>query len=221
MENNLDHTKKIAGYSAISGAVIMIIGAVLWGTSGTDLWNALDNNSIVNYLESSHFKSGQLIANLSFWISGVLILGLAGALMANLAQNHIPYSQIILICYRTAVPMVITSYIIMLSIIVQISPDVSESSLALTNTLGWIGVRLDDLSTALMIGVGPFFISLSGQKTWVPGWLLVWSYLTMILGLFSVIVLYLSNLRQLGFIIIPVGVTWMLAAGLVLLKNKK
>ena len=220
MENNLGNVKKIAGYISIVGSVVMVIGAILWGTSGTDLWIALDNSTISNYLESSHLVSTQLVANLSFWILGVLILGLAGTLMANITTNHLSYSQIILICYRTAVPMAITSYIIMLSIIVQVAPDASETTITLTNVLGWIGVRLDDLSTALMIGIGPFVISLAGKNTWVPKWLLKWSYLTAILGLFSIIVLYFSNLRQFGFIIIPIGVAWMLAAGFVLVKDK-
>jgi hypothetical protein len=220
MESKPDNIKKSAGYVSIAGALTMVAGAVLWGTSGTDLWVALDNGNISNYLESSHLVRTQLIANLSFWIFGVLVLGLAGTLMANISENHLIYSQIIMLCYRTAVPVVIVSYIIMLSIIVQISPDVSESSIALSNALGWIGVRLDDLATALMIGIGPFFISLSGQKTWVPKWLLNWSYLTMIAGLFSIIVLYFSDLRQFGFIVIPIGVAWMIVAGIVLLKSK-
>jgi len=40
-------------------------------------------------------------------------------------------------------------------------------------------------------------------------------------GLFSLFVLYIPGLAALGFIILPVGMGWMLAAGVTLLRRRR
>lgn len=72
---------------------------------------------------------------------------------------------------------------------------------------------------ALIIGGGPFFISLAGRGDWAPTWLVRWGYLAGIAGLFSVFVLYFAGLSGYGFVIIPIGIGWMLAAGIALLRR--
>jgi hypothetical protein len=118
------------------------------------------------------------------------------------------------------VPIVIVSYVMMLAVVVQIAPNTSETAIALTNAVGWIGVRLDDIGTTLMIGLAPLFVCLAGKDDWVPKWLLAWSWVTAAVGLFSLAVLYVASLRALGFAIVPVGVLWTIAAGLVLIRHK-
>jgi hypothetical protein len=128
-------------------------------------------------------------------------------------------AQIAAFCIRTAVPLVIVSYIVMLSLLVQLGPDTSPTAVAIANVVGWIGVRADDIATALMIGAGPFFFALAARDEWMPSWLAWWGYLTGAIGLFSLVVLYIAPLRSLGFIIIPIGVAWTIAAGIVLLRR--
>jgi hypothetical protein len=212
------NSTQVGGYTAIGGAVIMVIGAALWGTSGADLWVALDSGDVAGYLAAAGAVKAQLIANLTFWITGVLILGVAGTAMANLGERRRMLAQVALVCFRTGVPLVVVSYIAMLSVVVQIAPDTSPMAVAIAQVVGWIGVRADDLATALIIGAGPLFISLAGRGDWTPTWLARWGYLCGIIGLFSLVVLYIPPLRGLGFIIIPVGVAWMIAAGVVLLR---
>ena len=43
-------TLKISGYTALGGAILMIIGAALYFSSGTDLWAAVDGGDIAGYL---------------------------------------------------------------------------------------------------------------------------------------------------------------------------
>jgi len=213
------NTLKISGYTTLGGAVVMVIGAALWGTSGTDLWATLDSGDMAGYLAAADAVKGQLVANLTFWIAGVLILGVAGAAMSNLCVRRRALGQIALTCVRIGVPMVVVAYIAMLSLLVQIAPDTSATSVAIANVVGWIGVRADDVATALILGAMPFFLALAGRDEWMSTWLAIWGYLVGIIGLLSLVVLYIPPLRGLSFTIIPVGVAWLIAAGIVLIRR--
>lgn len=79
--------------------------------------------------------------------------------------------------------------------------------------VGWIGARADDLATALIVGLAPFFLALAGRDGWMLTWLARWGYLAGAVGLFSLIVLYIPPLAEMGMLIIPVGIGWMIAAG--------
>jgi len=216
---NMGHTAQLGAYTALGGTVIMLIGAALWGTSGTDLWAALDSGDMAGYLATAGAVKGQLVANLTVWIVGVLVLGAAGRALVQLCTRRRSLALAALVCISTAVPLVVVSYIAMMVLVVQIAPDTSETSVAIANVVGWIGIRADDLATALIIGFAPLFISLAGHREWLPAWLARWGYLAGLIGLLSLVVLYIPPLSDLGFLIVPVGIGWMLAAGIVLLRR--
>ena len=85
--------------------------------------------------------------------------------------------------------------------------------------MGWIGARADDLATALIIGIGPLFLSLAGHGEWVPTWQLRFGGLAGVVGVLSVAFLYLPGMAAYSLIILPVGMGWMIAAGVVLLRQ--
>lgn len=226
MERGLDWetvntTKRIAGYATILGTVTMLVGAVLWGTSGTDLWAALDTGDMASYLAAIEPVQVQLVANLTVWIVGTLILGVAGSMLATVSTRRRPLAQMTRVCYQTAVPLVIVSYIAMLAVVVQLAGDLSGTAVAIAEVVGWIGARGDDLATALILGAGPLLISLAGHGEWLPTWLLRWGYVTGVAGLLSLLFLYIPGMASYGFIILPVGMGWMIAAGVVLLREGK
>lgn len=210
---------RLGGYAAIGGCLTMITGAVLGVTSGTDLWGALDSGDMAGYLEAVGGVQAHLVTNLTIWILGVFILGVAGTIMVAICQQRPLWAQIAHACYRTAVPLVIVSYLAMLALVMQLGGETSATAVAIAEVVGWIGARADDLATALMIGFGPLFIALAGRGEWVPTWLLRWGYLTGIVGLFSLVTLYLPGMGPYGFLILPVGMGWMIAAGVVLLRR--
>lgn len=213
------NSTQMAGYTAFGGAVIMIIGAALYFTSGTDLWAALDSGDMAGYLVAVGVAKAQLVANLGFWIVGVLIMGVAGYAMVSLCIQRRALAQVALACVATAVPLALVAFIAMLALVVQIAPDTSATAVTIANVVGWLGARADDLATALIIGFAPFFISLAGQGEWMPTWLARWGYLAGVIGLLSLVVLYIPGLGAFGFIIVPVGIGWMLAAGVTLLRR--
>ncbi len=216
---------RLGGLTALSGAIIMLIGAVLQFSSGTDLWGALASNDMAGYLAGVNGVKAQLVANLTFWIVGVLLLGTAVNYLVNLCTLRQPLAQVARVCTGTGVPLAIISFIAMLALVVQIAPatgvaDTAATNVAIANVVGWIGARADDLATALIIGLPPLFLSIAARDEWMPSWLVWWGYLAGVTGLLSLVVLYIPALAGLGMLIIPFGMGWMLAVGIVLLRRK-
>ena len=109
----------------------------------------------------------------------------------------------------------------MLAVVVLLSGESSATAVSMAEVVGWMGARADDLATALIIGIGPLLISLAGRDEWVPTWLLRWGFLAGAVGIFSIFVLYLPGMSKFGFIILPIGMGWMIAAGVVLLRQNR
>ena len=211
----LSHKKAMAfaGSVSIAGAISMFIGAAFWGASGTDLWQALASSQMEIYLSQLPSARHLLVINTCFWILGVLLIATAGSLMSGFCVSKPWLAQFPLVFLRSAAPMGIIAFIIMLSL--AIHPPTVDSA----NNIGWIGARLDDLATILIVGISPLFLSISGRADWVPRWLAVWGYLAGITGLLGVISM-LTGVVALGFVIIPFGLGWMIAAGVVLIRKK-
>jgi hypothetical protein len=217
---NLRERFRFTGIITLAGSAIMLTGSALWGITGTDLWAALDGGDMASYLRDAGAVKTQLVANLSFWTVGVFILGMAGGSMAALSERRWALSQAALLSFWTAVPLAIIGFLTMMVLVVLIAPGTSETAIYIARVISWVGARAEDIATVLLIGVGPLFVSLAGRGDWAPKWLLIWSYLAFFCGLFSMIVLYFPGMSKYGFIIVPVGMGWMIAAGIVLLRRK-
>lgn len=203
-----------AGTVSIAGALSMLIGAAFWGASGTDLWIALATNQMENYMLQLPDVNHLLVMNTCFWVLGVLLMATAGVLMSGFCVSNPGLAQLANVFSRTGASVAIVSFITMLSLaIVLPSADVAT-------LIGWIGTRLDDVATMLIVGLSPLCISIAGKRDWVPAWLAIWGYLAGITGLLVVVSL-LTGIVALGFIIIPFGIGWMIAAGVVLVKKSK
>lgn len=207
-------TQAFAGYLSIAGAVSMLIGAAFWTASGTDLWQALADNQMETYLSQLPSVRQLLVINTFFWVLGVLLLATAGKLMGGFCISNPALARMGMEVMSTAAPLAIVSFIAMLSLAV-LSP-----SADLATITGWIGARLDDLATNLIIGFGPLCLAIAGKGDWVPGWLVLWGYLAGLTGFLGVIGM-LTGAVALGFIIIPFGIGWMIAAGVVLVKRSR
>jgi hypothetical protein len=215
----VEQNAQIGGYTAVAGAITMFVGAGLYFSAGADLWSALADGEMGSYLTAVATVKTQLVANLSFWIMGVFVLGTAVYTLSNLCQQRPALAQIARLGAVTAVPLAILSFITMMSLIVQIAPDSSATAVAIADVVGWIAARADDLATALIIGFAPLFLALAGQGDWLPTWLARWGYLAGAMGLLSLVGLYVPSLADLGFFIIPIGLGWMIAAGVVVLRR--
>lgn len=207
-------TLTFAGRLSIAGAVSMLIGAAFWVASGTDLWVALADGQMDNYLSLLPEVKSLLVVNTSFWILGVLLMATALSIMADFTSNEYGLAQMANVLSRTGATIAILSFIMMLSLAV-VNPSVDVATI-----IGWIGARTDDIATMLIVGFSPLCLSVAGKGDWVPRWLFIWGLLAGFSGMLIIVALF-TGIVDLGFIIIPVGIGWMIAAGVVLLKRSK
>ncbi len=220
MENkNIQTTTKIGAYTALIGALCMLAGATFWGISGADLEKALYDGDIANYLINVQENYTLVTANLSIWIIGVTLIGIAGTMMANLCIQYQAISAIAKYFYWIALPLVIASYVAMLTVVVHLSPDSSSTTVSIAGALGWFGTRVDWVATIFMLGIGPALISVAGRGDWVPKWLVRWGFLALFAGLLAAIAMFTGALTSYGFLIIPVGLSWTIAASIVLFRR--
>lgn len=173
------------------------------------------------YLIAAGEQKGLLVANLTIWMLMAFLLGIAATAMTTLSGTQGLMSLVARYCVWSGVPLVLAAYAAWLAVIVQVAPDTTPTAVLLAGTLGWFASRADWVATILIIGIGPTFLSLAGRGTWVPKWLLVWSCLTAAAAALNAVALLTggAGLATYGFAIIPLGVGWMMAAGILLSRG--
>ena len=216
--NSAVEMKQVTGWAAIIGTILMVIGAILWGSSGTDLWLALNDGDVAGYLVAIAEVKWQLIANLTFWITGVHILTFAGVQLARIGGERQASAAIAATIYRIAGPIVVIAYVAMLVLIVRLAGETSLAAVTVADVVGWIGVRADDLATALILGAGPFVIALGSQNGWMSTALRRLGYMCGFLGAVSLVAVFMA-INNLGFIILPFGMVWFVWSGATVLRN--
>jgi len=220
-DKHLDTTARLAAYTALTGSACAILGAALWGASGADLDLALATDDIANFLTAAGRTTGLLVANLTLWIFMAFFIGVAGTAMATLAEHRPVTAEIARYCYWTGVPLVFAAYVAWLSIVVQVAPDTSAVAVQITEVVGWFASRADWIATILLVGIGPTLLAVAGREDWVPTWLYRWSFLTAFAALLTAVAMLTGGggLSTYGFVIVPIGVGWMIGAGIVLLRR--
>jgi len=213
---------RVGGLTAIVGSLCALTGAALWASSGTDIDKSLVSNQIAEYLIAAGEHRVVLVANLSIWIVMAFLMGIAAMAMAGLAEGRRLLSDVARYCYHVGVPLVVAAYVAWLAVVLRVAPETTPAAVATAEALGWFASYADWIATMLVIGIGPTFLALAGRGTWAPGWLVKWSYLTAVAGCLTAVAMLTggSGLSTYGFVIIPVGVFWMMAAGVVLLRNQ-
>jgi hypothetical protein len=221
MENHITNpATRLGAYTAIGGGVCGLLGAALWGASGADLDEALASGDIANYLTVAGEKTPLIVTGLTVWIVMALLFGAAATVMTALCAQRPALAQIARYSYWTGVPLAIASFVAWLAIVVQVAPDTSPTAVLMTEVVGWFASRADWLATILLIGTGPTLISLAGRGEWVPTWLERWGMVTIVTSILTVVAMFTgSGLSTYGFLLVPIGVGWMIAAGIVLLRR--
>jgi hypothetical protein len=221
MEGTSKHTVAlVGGMCAVAGSVCAVTGAALLAASGADLDVALTSGEVADYLSLAGQRKPLLIANLTIWILMAFLMGCAAVAMTLLSEAHRLLSDLARYCYYVGVPLVLAAYTVWLAIVVQIAPANTPDAVLLTEVMGWFASRADWIATILVIGLGPTLLASAGRDSWAPLWLVRWSVLTSVAAVANAIAMLTGGaaLSTYGLVIIPVGVGWMLAAGVVLLR---
>jgi hypothetical protein len=210
---------KTGAILTLIGSVCMLTGAALLVISGADMDLALETNNIAAYIDAVNANETLVILNLSLWILGVILIGAGASLMISLSNNRPVWSRIAQYNYHIAIPIVVISYMVWLSVIVSILKNDPDELSFFTESIGWLATKADWVATFLVLGIGPLLISLSGKDHWIPSWLFRWSYVCLIAGTLNVIAMYVGGLTTYGFLVIPVGMGWMIAVSVILFKR--
>ncbi|HMB93005.1 MAG TPA: hypothetical protein VKP65_19300 [Rhodothermales bacterium] len=218
---HIETATRVGAYTAIAGSLCALTGAALWGLSGADLDAALATGDTASYLTAAGDASLMLVTNLTIWIVMIFLMGIAATAMASLSGHRPVIARFAMFCYWVGAPLVMAAYVAWLAVVVQIAPATSPEAIMAAEVVGWFASRADWVATILVLGIGPPLLSLAGREDWVPTWLARWSVLTAVAGVLNAVAMLTggSGLTTYGFVIIPIGVGWMLAAGIVLFRQ--
>jgi adenylate cyclase len=208
---------RLAGVAALTGAILMAAGAFLWTRSGTDLDAAVAGGQIGEYLRAAGAATAVLTANLTLWILGVLAMGAAGLGFERLSTRRPVTARLGLWPFVVGVPLALSAFVVMLALVAH-AGDAGAERLAAAELLGWYASRADWTATVLIVGAGPLLASLAGRGHWVPGWLLGLGAAAGAAGALTVVAMFAGGLSTYGFAVVPIGLLWMLGAGVTLLR---
>jgi len=213
--------QRAAGITAIAGAVAMLVGTAFWAASGADLDAALEDNTIADYLTDAAANGTVLTTNLGFWIFGVTLLGLGGILLSRLGDQGSPATAVAQFAFTAGPAAAIVFFSVWLGIVLGLAPahvagaQVEATALA----LGHAASIADWIATVIILSVGGAAIAVAGRDTWVPRWLLRWAGLTAALGVLAIVGLLVDARTTLAMPVLPVGIGFMIAAGVTAIRR--
>lgn len=220
MEKHDERTAtRIGAYTTLIGSLCMLGGAAIWAISGADIDQAIYDKDLAGYLSAAKGSQGLLIANLSIWIIGVILLGAGATMMAFISGQRPVLASLVRYNYWIGISIVVISYMAWLAVVVQLAPSGSPAAVVAAEAMGWFAVRADWVATALVLGSGPALLAAAGRSFWAPNWLRIWSYVALFTGFLTTLAQFTGGLTSYGFLIIPVGMGWMLAASVVLFRR--
>lgn len=213
-------TARAAAFLAIAGALLMVAGAGVWQSTGADLDAALAADEVAAYLADAGDVTGRLVANLTLWMIGVLVLGAAGTAMERLPSTRPLAARLGLFAFWVAVPLALAAFTAWLALVVQASGAAGPETVAVAEVVGWFASRADWVATVLIVAVAPVLMSVAGYGTWAPKWLLSVSIAAGLAGLGTIVAMFTDNLSGYGFLVVPLGLLWMFGAGVALLRGE-
>jgi hypothetical protein len=209
--------RRLGGGGLAAGALVMVAGAAVWASTGTDLDAALVNGTVSAYLGAAVEHRSALGINLALWMFGVGLLGLGGVLLAGTgrAAEH-PARDVARACYAVAATLALVSFLMWYGLIrVAGSIDLSAAE-----AIGWTAWNLDNVATSLIIGLGPLALAWVAREDWMPRWLGIWAGLAAVAAVLTWIAIPTGGGGTYGFLIVPVGIAWSITAGVVALRAR-
>jgi len=197
--------RRVGGLLLGTGAALMVLGAIVWTTTGTDMWAALDDGTIHGYLAEADEHRSALVANLVIWIFGAAALGAGGTVLA--AEGQGPSAPLARATYPLGGALAVVSFTLWIALVrAGTSLDTTTAEL-----LGFGVTRLDDIATIALIGLGPVLLAASS-----PGWmgpkLRRGAWVVGVAAALSTLAVFTHAQMSYGFVIVPAGIAWTIAA---------
>ncbi len=211
------HHNRIAGWVLIVGTAIMGVGTGIGAASGSFVDKDLGAGTFGDYLTNIAENRTAAQANLWFWIIGILMIGLGGVLISKLGNEESPATKVARFSFTAVPASAIVFFAMLLGVVVVLVPlhAAGENVLATATVIAWIGTTADWIATALILGLGAAALAFAGRDTWVPRWLYWWAMAAGAAGVVSMIGTIAGSRETVSFVILPIGMSWMIAAGVV------
>lgn len=212
---------KAAGWTTIIGVIIMLAGTGFWAASGADIDVAAESNAIGEYLTKVAGNGTLLTINLGMWIIGVVVLSLGGIMLARLGDQDSPGTDVARFAFTTAPAAAMVVYTTWLGIVLGLAPayvagasvEGGAAALVHATSLG------DWVMTIPVLSLGTAAVALAGRHSWVPRWLFRWGMLTIVTGALTAAGLIFNARTALVTPILPVGMGFLVAAGVVAIRR--
>lgn len=214
-----DRRLVVGGWTAITGGIGMVIGAVFNLAAGADADAALETGDIAGYLTAADAARGLVVVNLSVWIVAICVLCAGGVLMASTSEDGVA-RRLSIFAYTTGAGTAVMFFSLWMGVVLGLAPahvagtDVSAVALALLHG----AVNADWVITVMVLSVGGGFLVLSAEATWAPGWLVRWAQLGFVVGALALVAL-VTGLRTFAPVDVPIGIGMILAAGIVAVRR--
>ncbi len=212
---------RTSGIFAIVGSITMLVGTAAWMTSGADLDKALDGDSMAEFLTDAANSGAALVANLSLWMLGVVLLAIGGLGLLRRGRQDSLASVIGRFSLTAGAGLVLAAYSMWLGIVLGLAPAhlAGESVIGTARALGYAASIGDWVATVMILGVGIGAIVTAGRGVWVPRWLWIWGMATLATGVLTILGLFLEARTTLSMIILPFGMLFLIAAGIVAIRD--
>lgn len=208
--------RRVGAIAFLAGAVAMAVGGVLYGAAGADLWGVVNSGeSIDSYLTDAAAATGTLHTGQVIWIAGVIALAAGG--VAIVGSRTDPLAHVTRAIYLLGAALAVPSFVLMAAL-VRLA-DRAPVDAGLTETLAFAAARLDDIATALIVGLAALLLSLHRGPEELPRGLRHFGLVAGAVGALSLVVLAMGSLADLGFVIVPVGLIWSLLAGIHVVRS--
>lgn len=206
---------RAAGWATVAGAVIMLVGAGLYFSAGADAWAAVSSGDTATFLTDAGASTSTLYAGLTAWVIGVIGMAIGGGLLADAGAG--PAAKAGRTSFTIGAAVAIPAFLV-LAALTRLA-GAGSTSFELADTLAFLGTTIDDVATIIIIGLSPVLVSVASRGIWMPGWLAVWASLAGAAGLVAVVAIFLGLSASLGFALVPLGIGWMIAAGVVAVRR--
>lgn len=209
--------RRLGGAALAAGALVMVVGAGFWASTGTDIDAALVDGTFGAYLADAVEHRATLGINLSLWMFGVGLLGAGGVLLAGTGReaDH-PGSDLARACYAVAATLALVSFLAWHGL-VRVAERIDVGA---AEAIGWTAWQIDNVATSLIIGLGPLALAWAARDGWMPRWLRMWAGVAAVTAVLTWIAIPTGGGGTYGFLIVPVGIAWSVTAGVVAMRAR-
>lgn len=208
-------TSRTAGVIALVAPLVMVAGAAVWASSGTDLDAAVTDGTVGDYLAQVAAAPAPVYLHVLLWILGAPLLGLATLLLVRRHAMGGTHGTVATAAAHLGVATAVVCFSIWFALLELRGASGAED---LAHVLGFLASRIDWIATVLLIAVAPAAVSWAqGGRTWQR----ILSTLAAGLGIVALIGLLLQAEAAIaiGFVMVPVGLAWFVATGITELRN--